>query len=253
MALDEIARVERAENGVVTVTIDRPPVNAPRFAHIAALGALFGELGMDAQVRCVILTATGERAFIAGTDVREFIDLTPETAERNTALVQLLRERLYEFPVPVICGVNGAALGLGLGVATSCDIRIASSKAIFGLPEIDVGVLGGSKSLARLVPQGTARLMMYTGQRIGAEEAWRVGLVEAVVAPGELLNECRRLADIIAAKFPVAIRLAKRGLNRTEDMSLKDGYAYECTLTAELRRHPEAAELAKSFFARKRH
>ena len=111
-------------------------------------------------------------------------------------------------------------------------------------------MLGGSKHLARLVPQGRARLMMYTGWRIDAEEALRLGVVESVVEPEELMGEAMKIAAEIASKLPVAVRLAKDGLNRTEFMALREGYAYECELTSKLRRDPRSAEVSRSFFAK---
>jgi enoyl-CoA hydratase len=244
-----IASVTTAGNGVTTIMIDRPPVNAVRFVDLEELDAVFAGLQQDPEIRCVILTAAGGRAFVPGTDIGELAALTRETAAASTLLVQRLVNRIYDFPAPVVCGVNGPALGSGVAIAASADIRIASENATFGLPEVDVGVLGGSKHLARFVPQGKARLMMYTGWRIDAAEAYRLGLVEAVVPLPELLPEVRRIADEIASKFPPAVRLAKRGLNVTESMPLKEGYAFECELTAELRDDPGSAEVSRRFLA----
>jgi len=247
----DIFDIATAPNGVVTITINKPPVNAPRFAEIAHLDEIVSSLASP-DIRCLVIAAAGDKAFIAGTDVNDFVDLTPETTEANTAIVQRLKDRIYEFPVPVLCAINGVTVGFGMGVVASADIRVASQRAVFGLPEIDVGILGGAKHLARLVPQGKARLMMYTGWRIGAEEAHRIGLVDVLVAHDELMPETMKIADSIAAKFAPAIRLAKQGFNRTETMGLKEGYAYECTLSAQLRQYPEAAELSRAFFERRR-
>ena len=248
----ELGRIERAGNGVYTITIDRPPVNAPRFADLADLNDLLKELAEDETMRCVVLTAVGERGFVPGPDITELAELTAESAERNTDLVQELLERIYELPVPVIAAINGAALGLGMAVASVSDVRVASEKAVFGLPEIDLAVLGGSAHTARLLPQGKTRLMMYTGWRVDAAEAYRLGMVESVHAPDELMGEARRIADTIAAKYPPAVRLAKVGLNTTEDMALMEAYAYECTLTTKLREDPEAAHVVERFLASRR-
>ena len=238
------------EEGVGTVTIARPPVNALRFADIAEINEVFKRLGDDEAVRAVVLTGEGERAFIAGTDVEELAALTAETARESTALVQETVNRVYELPVPVICAVNGPAVGSGVAFASAADIRIASTKATLCLPEVNVGVLGGSKHLARLAPQGTTRRMMYTGRHLGAADLYRLGIVESVHEPGELLDTATELAREIASKLPIAVRLAKEGLNRTESMALAEGYAYECELTARLRADPASAEQSRAFLAR---
>lgn len=243
--------VERHANGVVTVTLDRPPVNAQRFGDLAALDELMGALATDEDVRCVVLGAAGERAWMPGTDTSELQALTAESAERNTDMVQRLLDRMYELPVPIVAAINGAVLGLGMALASACDIRIASENASFGLPEIDLAVMGGSKHTARLLPQGQVRLMMYTGWRIDAAEAHRLGMLQSVVPLGGLAGEARRVADAIAEKYPPAIRLAKVGLNRTEFVPLKEGYAFECTLTTKLREDPQAAEVARAFLERR--
>ena len=248
-AVGELGRIECAANGAHTITIDRPPVNSPRFTDLSVLNDLLVELESDPALRCLVLSAEGEPGFVPAADTSELAALTAETAERNTDLVQELLDRIYEFPVPVIAAVNGATLGLGMAVASVCDVRIASEKALFGLPEIDLAVLGGSKHTARLLPPGKARLMMYTGWRIDAVEAYRLGIVEALVPSSELMAEARRVADTIAEKYPPAIRLAKAGLNQTEHMRLKEAYAYECTLTTQLRADPEAQAVAERFLA----
>src|SRR5262249_1669041 len=148
-----IASVTTADSGVTTVLIDRPPVNAVRFVDLQELDAIFENLEAEPEVRCIILTAAGERAFVPRPDIHQLAALTAETAEASTLLVQRLVNRIYDFPAPVICGVNGPTLGSGLAIAAAADIRIASENATFGLPEVDIGVLGGSKHLARFLPQ----------------------------------------------------------------------------------------------------
>lgn len=249
--MSEAFTVDRAEDGVATVIFDRPPVNALKFEDIEALNEIFIELDADTAVRCVILSSTGQRAFIAGTDVNEFTGLDPASAKRLTDRVEELVDRIYELRVPVVAAINGPALGSGMAILSASDIRIGSTRAKLGLPEVDVGVLGGSKHVARLFPQGKTRLMMYTGWRVDADEAYRHGVFESVHEPEELMDEARRIASEIASKLPKAIELAKVGLNRTEFMPLREGYAYECMLTGLLRADPEAAESSKSFFKEK--
>jgi enoyl-CoA hydratase len=241
-------KLDVSANGIATVTIDRPPVNALRFSDVGDINETFKLIERDDNVRVVILTGAGERAFVAGADIKELAALTPETATENTALVQECVDRVYELRVPVIAAINGPAIGSGLAFASAADIRVASTKATLHLPEINLGVLGGSKHLARIAPQGKTRLMMYTGWSMDAAEAYRLGIFESVVAPSELMGEANRIAAEIASKLPIAVTMAKDGLNRTEFMELAPGYAYECELTSRLRQDPGSAEASQSFF-----
>ncbi len=122
----------------------------------------------------------------------------------------------------MICAMNGPAIGSGVAFASASDIRLASTKATLHLPEVNLGVLGGSKHLARIAPQGITRLMMYTGWPMNAQEAYRLGVVESIHEPDELMPAARRIAEEIASKLPIAVRMAKDGLNRTEMMELKE-------------------------------
>jgi enoyl-CoA hydratase len=237
------------DGGVAVVTIDRPPVNALRFRDIAEINELFKEIEANDEVHVVVLTGAGERAFVAGTDVNELAELTAESASENTVIVQECVDRIYELPVPVIAAINGPAIGSGVAFASAADIRISSTKGNLHLPEVNLGVLGGSKHLARIAPQSKTRTMMYTGWPMGAEEAYRLGVFESVHEPAELMGEAMRVAKEIASKLPIAVRMAKTGLNRTEFMPLREGYALECGLTAELRNDPASAQQSKEFIA----
>lgn len=235
------------EHGVATVTIDRAPVNAMAFSVYDELRQTFHELAEREDLGAVVLTGAGDRAFVGGHDVNEFVSLDFEGATDRLAHVRITFNSVYDCPVPVIAAINGPAIGTGLALASVCDIRLASDRARFAMPEINVGVLGGSKHLMRLAPQGMTRLMYYTGRRIDAHEALRLGIVDEV-HPHETVREAATaLAQEIAAKSPAAIRMAKQGLNRVENMALKEAYEYECTLTAAVRRTPEAAEGARAF------
>ena len=226
----EAIRVERTPAGVAIVTIDRPPVNALRFADLADLDTAFAEIAADPAARCVVLTGAGERAFLAGTDLGELTALTPETADGQVAIVQRLVSTVVTMPVPVICALNGPALGSGVALVACADIRLAGPRGAVQLPEVDVGVMGGARHLARILPQGAVRLAMYTGRRIGAEDLHRLGAVDILV-------------DSVADLMP-------RALDLTEDMPLAEAYARECELTTALRREPEAVEAGKRYMAR---
>ncbi|CAB4959402.1 MAG: enoyl-CoA hydratase [Actinobacteria bacterium] len=234
-------------DGVATLTLDRPPVNAVRFEDMTEMLEAFRSVQDRDDVRAVVFTGAGDRAFVAGTDLQELASLTAETAAESVMIVQDLVNLIYSFPVPVISAVNGPALGSGVAIACASDIRIASTKASFILPEVNIGVMGGSAHVARFLPQGRARWMMYTGEPVSCEEAYRFGMVDKVVEPADLMAEARELALKIASKYPPAIRLAKAGLNGSEWLDLQAGYAYECELTVELRRDPGSAEVSRAF------
>lgn len=237
----------RREGRIAIVEIDRPAVNALSFSAYDSLRKVFDDLSADLSVSVAVLTGAGERAFCAGHDVREFVGLTPETAELELPRVRAAFDALQGCEVPVIAAINGAAIGAGLALASLSDIRLASTNAVFALPEIDVGVLGSASHLMRLVPQGLARLLALTGRRLDAEAAQRVGLVEEIHAPEDLRAAALELAREIAAKSPPALRLAKRTYNRLEELPVSAGYELECAMTALLRRGPDAAEGASAF------
>lgn len=244
-------RVERQLSGADLITIDRSPVNALRFADLAALDDAFAAIAADPDARCVVITGAGERAFLAGTDLDELTSLTPATADTQLAIVHRLVTRVATLPVPVICALNGPALGSGVAIAASADIRVAAPRAALQLPEVDVGVMGGARHLARILPQGTVRLAMFTGRRITAAELHRLGAVDILVeTAAELVPAALALSAEIAGKPPVAVRYAKRAFDLTEELPLAEGYARECELTAELREHPDAVAAGRAYMQR---
>lgn len=243
-------RVERLD-AIAIVTLDNPPVNAISFAAYDEIRQAFHQLAEDDDLRAIVLTGAGDRVFCGGNDVRDFVELDYEGATEALAGVRISYNAIIDCPIPIVAAINGAAVGTGLVLPTLCDIRLASSEAVFALPEIDVGVLGGGKHLMRVATLGMTRLMMYTGRRIGALEAQRIGMVDEIHPPERLLEAAIELAREIASKSPAAIRLAKLGLTRVETMGMKEAYEYECTLTAEVRRTPEAREAAMAFLEKR--
>jgi enoyl-CoA hydratase len=236
--------------GIATVRIDRPPVNAFTPGMYDQLRRTFHALADDRSVRVAILAAEG-RAFCAGNDISGFLDQTFEQSLEELALIRIAFNALYDCPVPVIAAVNGAAMGTGIVLSSLCDIRIASEKASFALPEIAVGAMGGARHVMRMAPQGMTRLMAFTGGRISAEEALRVNMVEKVVPPDNLMPAAREIAEQIAARSPNAVRLAKQAANRVESMNLKEAYEYECGLISSLRKTEEAREAALAFIEKR--
>ncbi|MEA5162643.1 MULTISPECIES: enoyl-CoA hydratase-related protein [Cereibacter] len=238
------------DRGLAVVTLDRPPANAVSLEVYDEIRRTFHRLGEDPAMRVAVLTGAG-KVFCGGNDVNDFVDLEFDRATEYLAHVRLTFNALYDCPIPVVGAINGAAVGTGIVLASLCDIRIASERAVFALPEIDVGVLGGSRHVMRLAGQGMTRWMMYTGRRVRADEALRARIVDEVVPPEEVMPRAMAIAEEIASKSPPAIRLAKLGLNRTEDMNMKEGYEFECTLTAAVRRTPEAREGAMAFLEKR--
>jgi enoyl-CoA hydratase len=238
------------DRGLAVITLDRPAANAVSLEVYDELRRTFQRLGDDKDMRVAVFTGAG-KVFCGGNDVNDFVNLDFDTANEYLAHVRLTFNAMYDCPVPIIGAVNGGAVGTGIVLASLCDVRIASTRAKFALPEIDVGVLGGSRHVMRLAGQGMTRLMMYTGRRVTAEEALRTHIVDQVVEPEDLMPTAMALAEEIASKSPPAIRLAKQGLNRSEFMTLKEGYEFECTLTAAVRRTPEAREGALAFLEKR--
>jgi enoyl-CoA hydratase len=224
--------------GVVTVTIDRPEArNAVDGPTLEALVAAFSELRDDRSVRAVILTGAGERAFVAGADIKAMKDLDEAGARDFAARGRRLGELIEALPVPVIAAVNGFALGGGCELALACDFIYAARGAKLGLPEVGLGVIpgiGGTQRLVRRVGPARARELIFTGALIDADEALRIGLVNAVVEPAALLERTRAVAESIAAKAPLAVAAAKRALREGADLPLADGLALEGALFAQL-------------------
>ena len=240
---------------IAVVTLDRPPVNAVDHATLGELADAFTGLDRDRDVRVAIFTAAGDRAFMAGLDLRAEppdADHSPTRFVTDPGLVA--REPMWaitDCAVPVIGAINGPALGAGLAYAACCDILVAADTATFGTTEINVGLLGASAHLSRLVGRHKAREMFFTGETVTAEELHRLGVVRAVVPRAELMDTARELATTLAAKSPIALRLAKESMNRVEDLSLKDGYRTEQDYTARLLRFEDAREARAAFLERR--
>jgi enoyl-CoA hydratase len=233
--------------GVLLLTIDRPPRNAMSLdAHRELLEAL-RLVEDDPSIRCVVLTGAGERCFVAGGDVGELGAMDPAGALERTRVIRRVFDAIRRNPVPVIGAVNGHALGSGLVMASQCDVIVASENATFGLPEITVGVMGGTRHLARIVPEKLMRRMALTGCAVDAQTLHRLGVVHRVVPREGLLAAAFETADEICAKSPAAVRLMKEVINLTESMPLDDGYHVETYATAIISAHPDSKEAARAF------
>jgi enoyl-CoA hydratase len=206
------------EDGVAVLTVNRPDaLNALDSATLAELRDRLGELAEDADVRVVVLTGAGDRAFVAGADIKYMSGLGVDEAREWGALGQEAGSLLETMPKPTIAAINGFALGGGCELALACDFRYAAQTAKLGQPEVNLGIIpgwGGTQRLARAVGIGIAKELVLTGRMVDADEAERIGLVNAVYEPGELMAKTVETARALAAKGPLALAAAKRALNR---------------------------------------
>jgi enoyl-CoA hydratase len=218
---------------VALVTINRPDkLNALNVRTRQEILAAFKDLDEDRDIRVVVITGAGEKAFIAGADISEFAGKTPlevrETMQKSRAF-----DAMEDFPKPVIAMINGYALGGGCELAMACDIRVASAKAKFGQPEIKLGIIpggGGTQRLPRLVGEAKAMELVLTGDMIDAEEALRLGLVNYVTAPEQLETKTMEIANKIAQMSPVALGLAKKSVKNAARLGLVSGLEAETEL-----------------------
>ncbi len=206
---------------VAVVTIDRPrAMNALSVATLDELEAVLDRIEADPDVRAVVLTGAGEKAFVAGADITEIKELDRQGGEAFARRGQALFARIEAFARPVIAAVNGYALGGGCELAMACDIRVASANARFGQPEVNLGLLpgyGGTQRLPRLVGLGRAKLLMLTGDMVDAEQAYKLGLVDRLVPENSALKESLDLARAIAGKPPLAVEAIKRSANASDN------------------------------------
>ena len=204
------------EGAVGIITINRPEaLNALNSSVLDELGAVLDAVDLD-SIRALILTGAGEKSFVAGADIGEMSSLTKAEGEAFGKKGNDLVRRIETFPIPVIAAINGFALGGGNEIAMSCDIRICSENAVFGQPEVGLGItpgFGGTQRLARLVSPGMAKQLIYTALNIKADEALRIGLVNAVYPQAELMDAAKKLAGKIAMNAPIAVRGCKKAIN----------------------------------------
>jgi enoyl-CoA hydratase len=240
------------DQGVLTVRLNRPPVNAQNLRMREELIEVFDRASIDDAVRVVILTGEG-KIFSAGADIKERGDLVSEP-HAYLAHNRVTRESFYapaDCEKPVIAAINGAAIGAGYALAAMCDILIAGEDAWVQMPEIDRGLLGGVQFLKQHFSRSRSRLLFFTGRRIDAHELHRIGVVDAVVPTADLDAEALVIAREIAAKSPVAVRKAKAAFTALDDPRLRDGYRWEQTQTFALSQTEDAAE-ARAAFLEKR-
>jgi enoyl-CoA hydratase len=226
----------KKQDGIAYITLNRPQVlNALNKRAIADLKAAFEDARDDSEVHGVILTGAGDKAFIAGADINEVATDTPVQAEEKTRRGQGLMTLIENLGKPVIAAVNGFALGGGCEAALASTMRLTSENAKFGLPEVKLGIMpgyGGTQRLPRLVGKGVALQLILTGGMIDAQEAYRIGLVNEVVKPTELISRAEAILKKIAANAPLSVKYALQAVNNGVETSLSEGLLLEASLVA---------------------
>jgi len=224
------------DGAIGVVTINRPKVlNALNAETLTELGEAMEQLGNDPEVKAIILTGAGDKSFVAGADIAFMQNLTPLEARKFARLGQGVLSKIENLSKPVIAAINGFALGGGCELAMACDIRVASPRAKFGQPEVNLGLIagfGGTQRLTRLVNPGVAKEILFTADMYEAEAAHKIGLVNHVAPAEELMNFCKSMARRIAARGPVAVQLSKEAVNEGLEMDLEKALAHEADLFA---------------------
>ena len=242
--------------GVATLTLNRPEaLNAFNTEQLHLLRDALAEVAADPDIRVLVLTGAGERAFAVGADIREMAALSPEGGLAFGRLGHAVTRAVEALPQPVVAAVNGFALGGGCELAIACDIRIASENAVFAQPEVSLGIppgWGGSQRLPRLVGPGMAAEMILAGRRVAAAEALRIGLVNRVVPLPDLMPAAAELAATIAANGPVAVRAAKRLMALAFDGDPVVGLETECAVFGSVFGTPEQREGMGAFVEKRK-
>jgi enoyl-CoA hydratase len=243
------------EEGIAVVTIDnQPALNALNALTLTQLDQTFDALAKNPEVQGVILTGGGEKSFVAGADISEFIQVKGDTAVRFMTRGQRIFDKIEAFDRPVIAAVNGFALGGGNELAMCCDISIAAENAIFGQPETNLAIVpgyGGTQRLPRLIGPRKAKEIILADERINAQEALRIGLVQRVVPKGQAVEEAKKLLKKIMSKGPVAIKMAKKAINEGLKMSLREGLDLEAQCNAICFGTEDKDEGAKAFLEKR--
>ncbi len=244
------------EEKIAIVTIDHPPMNALDVFTRKELEQVFDELDEQREdIRAVILRGAGDKAFVAGADIKVFLDDTPEKAKRRLSMTYRIFSKVENFQWPVIAAIKGYCLGAGLELALSCDIRYAEEESKFGFPEVNLSIFPGNSGTKRALYYlgiGKLKELVFTGEMIDAQDALKIGLVEKVVPQGQVLDKCKALAYKIAQKGPLGIIAAKKVLNRNRDLTLEQGLELESDIWSSLAGSEDVKEGARAFLEKRK-
>jgi enoyl-CoA hydratase len=240
---------------VAVVTVDRPPVNAWNIQVENEVKQVFEELSTRDDFGAVVITGGGDRAFIAGADIKMMSEMGPKDAFEMSANSKVVMSFIEEFDRVVIAAINGLALGGGCEVAMACDIRVADESALIGLPEVSLGLFpgaGGTQRLPRLVGIGKAKQLIFTGDHISAQEAKDIGLIQEVAPKGRAVSEAKKIAKRIMERGPVAVAKAKKAINSGARMPMEAGFKIETELFSELFATQDQKEGVKAFLEKRK-
>ncbi len=250
-----LARYE-INNQIGIVTIDHPPMNALDMPTREALEEVFQELGgLKQEVRVILLRGAGEKAFAAGADIKTFLELTPETAKKRLLRSHQIYGIIENFQWPVLAVIHGYCLGGGLELALCCDIRIAEESSKLGFPEVNLAIFPGNGGIWRSLfhlPLGRLKELVFTGEIISAQEAFRLGLIEKVVPEGKLMDTALEIATKMIDKGPLAIAAAKKVINQARQLSLQKELELESELWASLTATEDMKEGVKAFIEKRK-
>ena len=245
------------KGNIAVATINRPKaLNALNSQVLEDLNELVDIVTADEEIRALVLTGAGEKAFVAGADIGEMSTLTKAEGEAFGKKGNDVFRKLETMPVPTIAAINGFALGGGCELSMSCDIRICADTAVFGQPEVGLGItpgFGGTQRLGRLVGPGMAKQLIYTARNIKADEALRIGLVNAVYPAAELMAAAEKLADTIAKNAPIAVRACKKAINEGLDVDMDAALVIEEKLFGSCFETADQAEGMGSFLEKRKH
>ncbi len=253
--MSEVVRWE-TDDQIGIITVNRPEqLNALDESTLRALLKVLESGAASGEIRAVIVTGAGDRAFVAGADLGSMKDMNRTEAQNWSLLGQTVFSTIEDLPKPVIAAVNGFALGGGCELALACDVRLAAERAIFGQPEVTLGMppgFGGTYRLARVIGEGRARDLIFTGRTVGAAEAWELGLVSKVVSDDSLMEEAVRLALKIASNGPVALAHAKEAMNRNRYLPRDKAARTEAVLFGRTYDTGQAREGISAFLEKRR-
>lgn len=247
--------ITKIDENIGIITINNPSANTLSTEVVQELNLVLNEFENNNQIRVLIITGYGDKFFVAGAEVREFLNKGAFEGRNLVKNIQIVFNRIENYPKPVIAAINGYCLGGGLELALSCDIRYASENAKLGQPEIALGIIpggGGTQRLPRLVGKGKAKEMMYTGDYISADEALKIQLVQKTTSLDDLMNECKTLARKIAKKSPLIISLLKEVIDKGTDTPLESGLALEANVFGLCFSSDDKAEGVEAFLEKRK-